>query len=245
MPAAREDVTARPPAGHPSAGDLEGDPTARPPAGHPSAGDLGGDAARTLAFRRSLRASRSRRAAAALRRRRALRSRGSAFVAAAGMLVAAAGAVAQQQGGSSSGGPSTATIAAAQRALGVEADGVAGPRTQRAARRFQRARGLVADGVIGPQTLKALGVGGAEQIADGAASTSGSALDRIAACESGGDPTAVSADGRYHGKYQFSLATWRQVGGSGDPADAPEAEQDRRAAMLLEQAGPESWPSCS
>jgi hypothetical protein len=227
MPAAaREDVTARPPA-----------------AGPPSAGDPAGDAERTLAFHRSMRASRSRRAAAALRRRRVLRSRGSAFVAAAGMLVAAAGAVAQQDG-SSGGGLSTATIAAAQRALGVDADGVVGPQTRRAARRFQRTRGLIVDGVIGSQTLKALGVGGAERIADAAASTAGSALERIAACESGGDPTAVSADGQYRGKYQFSLATWRQVGGSGNPADASEAEQDRRAAMLLEQAGPGSWPSC-
>jgi hypothetical protein len=227
MPAAREDVTAR------------------PPTGHPSAGDPGGDAERTLAFRRSLRASRSRRAAAALRRRRMLRSRGSAFVAAAGMLVAAAGAVAQQQDDAQSGSLSTAKIAAAQRALGVDADGVVGPQTKRAARRFQRTRGLVADGVIGPQTLRALGIGGTERIADTAASTAGSVLDQIAACESGGDPTAVSADGRYHGKYQFSLATWRQVGGSGDPADAPEAEQDRRAAMLLENAGPGAWPNCS
>jgi hypothetical protein len=226
MPAAREDVMAR------------------PPAGHPSAGDPGSDAERTLAFHRSLRASRSRRAAAALRRRRALRSRGSAFVAAAGMLVAAAGAVAQPQDGSPGGSLSTATIAAAQRALGVDADGVVGPQTRRAARRFQRTRGLIADGVIGSQTLKALGVGGAERIVDAAASTAGSVLDRIAACESGGDPTAVSADGQYHGKYQFSLATWRRVGGSGDPADAPEAEQDRRAAMLLERAGAGSWPSC-
>jgi peptidoglycan hydrolase-like protein with peptidoglycan-binding domain len=226
MPAAREDVMVR------------------PPAGDPSPGDPAGDAGRTLAFHRSLRASRSRRAAAALRRRRVLRSRGSAFVAAAGMLVATAGAVAQQQDGSPGGSLSSATIAAAQRALGVEADGVVGPQTRRAARRFQRTRGLIADGVIGSQTLKALGVGGAERIADAAASTAGSALDRIAACESGGDPTAISADGQYHGKYQFSLATWRQVGGSGDPADAPEAEQDRRAAMLLDQAGPGSWPSC-
>jgi hypothetical protein len=225
---------------------------ARSSAGHPSAGDPAGDAERTLAFRRSLRASRSRRAAAALRRRRLLRSRGSAFVAAAGMLVAAAGAVAQQQDGSPGGGPSTATIAAAQRALGVDADGVAGPMTRRAARRFQRTRGLVADGVIGPQTLKALGVGGPDATGStastagtaGSGGSAGSTLDRIAACESGGDPTAVSADGQYHGKYQFSLATWRQVGGSGDPADAPEAEQDRRAAMLLQQAGPGSWPSC-
>ena len=39
------------------------------------------DAKQTLAYRRSLRASRTRRAAAALRRRRVFRGRGSAFVA--------------------------------------------------------------------------------------------------------------------------------------------------------------------
>jgi hypothetical protein len=69
-------------------------------------------------------------------------------------------------------------------------------------------------------------------------------LEAIAACESGGDPTAVSADGTYRGKYQFSYATWAAVGGSGDPAAAPEAEQDYRAALLYEQSGPGQWPVC-
>ena len=40
----------------------------------------------------------------------------------------------------------------------------------------------------------------------------------------------MSADGRYRGKYQFSRATWRALGGKGDPAKAPEARQDRLAA---------------
>ena len=69
-------------------------------------------------------------------------------------------------------------------------------------------------------------------------------LEAIAACESGGDPTAVSADGLYHGKYQFSPATWASVGGSGLPSQAPEAEQDMRAAMLYAQSGPGQWPVC-
>ena len=63
-------------------------------------------------------------------------------------------------------------------------------------------------------------------------------------CESGGDPTAVSADGMYHGKYQFSVATWAAMGGSGLPSQAPEAEQDMRAAMLYAQSGPGQWPVC-
>jgi Transglycosylase-like domain len=69
-------------------------------------------------------------------------------------------------------------------------------------------------------------------------------LDAIAACESGGDPTAVSADGSYRGKYQFDYGTWASVGGSGDPAAAPEAEQDMRAAMLYSQSGSSPWPIC-
>ena len=43
----------------------------------------------------------------------------------------------------------------------------------------------------------------------------------IASCESGGDPTAVSADGAYRGKYQFDYGTWASVGGAGDPPPRP------------------------
>jgi transglycosylase-like protein len=69
-------------------------------------------------------------------------------------------------------------------------------------------------------------------------------LEAIASCESGGDPSAVSADGSYRGKYQFSYETWTAVGGSGDPAAASEAEQDYRAALLYAQSGSSPWPVC-
>ncbi len=71
-----------------------------------------------------------------------------------------------------------------------------------------------------------------------------STLEAIASCESGGDPTAVSSDGSYRGKYQFSFETWAAVGGSGDPAAAPEAEQDYRAALLYASSGSSPWPIC-
>ena len=69
-------------------------------------------------------------------------------------------------------------------------------------------------------------------------------LESIASCESGGDPTAVSSDGSYRGKYQFDFGTWESVGGSGDPAAAPEDEQDYRAALLYSQSGSSPWPIC-
>ena len=221
------------------------DALASPPAApeHP-------DVARTIAYRRSLRASRVRRTAAAIRRRRILRSRGSMLAATAGLLLAGGGAIAAQPPGSGGGqrSMSSATIATAQAALGVPADGVVGPITRAAARRFQRTQGRTGDGVIGPQTLSALGI--AAKVIDkgvrvAAASVADPLLARIAACESGGDPTAVSADGRYHGKYQFSRATWRSMGGTGNPARAPEAEQDRIAAKLLARAGTSPWPNCA
>ncbi len=76
------------------------------------------------------------------------------------------------------------------------------------------------------------------------ASTAGPHLEAIAACESGGNPAAIGGGGAYRGKYQFDYGTWASVGGSGDPAAAPEAEQDKRAAMLYARAGAAPWPVC-
>lgn len=83
-----------------------------------------------------------------------------------------------------------------------------------------------------------------EQFAELPGGVSISTLEAIASCESGGDPTAVSSDGTYRGKYQFDYGTWESVGGSGDPAAAPEAEQDYRAALLYSQSGSSPWPVC-
>jgi peptidoglycan hydrolase-like protein with peptidoglycan-binding domain len=59
------------------------------------------------------------------------------------------------------GGARGAGVAAAQRALGLAADGVFGPQTRKAVRAYQRAHGLIVDGRIGPQTRAALGLGAA------------------------------------------------------------------------------------
>ena len=76
------------------------------------------------------------------------------------------------------------------------------------------------------------------------ASAASPQLEAIAACESGGNPQAVGGGGAFRGKYQFTYQTWASVGGTGDPAAAPVAEQDRRAAMLLAQSGTGNWPIC-
>lgn len=195
-----------------------------------------------LAFRRSLRDSLARRGTAALRRRRVLRGRRSALAATAGLLMLSAGAIAGTGGAPAGGGLDETTIAAIQRALGIRADGVLGPATRQATKRFQRAHGLKPDGRLGPRTLRALGFD-----PDDPQSTSDlldPRLAQIAQCESAGDPTAVSADRRFGGKYQFTRQTWRKVGGVGDPAKASEREQDRRAARLLAQEGTAPWPNC-
>jgi hypothetical protein len=75
------------------------------------------------------------------------------------------------------------------------------------------------------------------------ASTASPALEAIAACESGGNPSTDTGNG-FYGKYQFTQETWQAVGGTGNPAAASEAEQDRRAAQLYATAGPGQWPVC-
>ena len=109
------------------------------------------------------------------------------------------------------------------------------------------------DGVAGPATLSALGIAAKQPAVDKPVAGTGEPADAndgsaqlasIARCESGGDPTAISADGRYRGKYQFSRTTWRELGGKGDPAKAPEAVQDEIAARLLAQRGTTPWPVC-
>ena len=78
----------------------------------------------------------------------------------------------------------------------------------------------------------------------GKAPTSG-VWAKLAACESGGRPNAVSASGAYHGLYQFSVSTWRSVGGSGLPSQATAAEQTKRAKILQARSGWGQWPHCS
>ena len=215
-------------------------------------------------WRDSLRSSRERRAAARRARQWSLRRRtvtfGACAVMALGGGVAAAGTGGTTvEAGDESTSASTVTLKPGssgpnvkrlQRKLRVQASGYYGPLTKTAVKRFQRRAGLKADGVAGPATLAKLRLRvTAEQTETDSGSGSNvrvpAVLRRIAQCESGGNPRAVSADGRYRGKYQFDLPTWRSLGGSGDPAQAPESVQDRLAVKLYRQRGTAPWGNCA
>ena len=156
-------------------------------------------------------------------------------------------------------GSTGSAVKAVQRRLRVPTTGYFGSKTAAAVKRFQRSRGLEADGVVGPATAKALGVritrssyatgGAAPSSSNESNQRSGvrlpAVLKRIAQCESGGNPRAVSRDGRYRGKVQFDLATWRGLGGKGDPARAAESVQDRLALKLYRQRGTAPWANCA
>lgn len=62
----------------------------------------------------------------------------------------------------------------------------------------------------------------------------------LARCESGGNPRAVNPAG-YYGLYQFSVSTWRSVGGAGNPMNAAPAEQTYRAKLLYKRSGAGQW----
>src|SRR3954454_815457 len=146
-----------------------------------------------------------------------------------------------------------------QRVLNVSpVSGYYGSETKGAVKRSQKRRGLTADGIAGPATLRALGIrvrqssyatGGSAPSSSRSSSSSSVSLPpvlrKIAQCESGGNPRAVSRSGRYRGKFQFDQATWEAAGGKGAPAAAPESTQDRIALRLYHKRGTAPWPNCA
>jgi hypothetical protein len=216
-------------------------------------------------WRASLRASRTRRAAADRAHRWSLRRRGVVLGACIVTALGGGGVAVAGNGGTSadtdSGQESSRSTSSTtlrpgsrgtavkrlQRKLGLRADGVYGRATKRAVKRFQKRNGLRADGVAGPATLRELGIRvRRNETSSGRSSVRVPAkLRRIAKCESGGNPRAVSPDGRYRGKYQFDMATWRGLGGRGDPAKAAESTQDRLALKLYRQRGSAPWGACA
>jgi hypothetical protein len=68
--------------------------------------------------------------------------------------------------------------------------------------------------------------------------------DDLARCESGGNWSINTGNG-YYGGLQFSLASWRYVGGTGYPHQHSRAEQIVRGERLLQRQGWGAWPACS
>ena len=68
--------------------------------------------------------------------------------------------------------------------------------------------------------------------------------DRLAACESGQNWSINTGNG-YYGGIQFSLASWRAVGGSGYPHHASRLEQIYRGELLQARQGWGAWPACT
>jgi hypothetical protein len=68
-------------------------------------------------------------------------------------------------------------------------------------------------------------------------------LRRVRQCESGGAYTTNTGNG-FFGAYQFTISSWRAVGGWGWPHRASHLHQDYRAVRLLHLQGRGAWPVC-
>jgi peptidoglycan hydrolase-like protein with peptidoglycan-binding domain len=163
----------------------------------------------------------------------------------------------------------------AQRGWHLQVDGIDGPVTTGTVRAFQAEKQLSVDGIGGPSTWKALWdsplTPGSASAASAtpvdelkatikaapvattkpaavnvvyAANTLGGVWACIRQHESGGNYATNTGNG-YYGAYQFALATWRALGGSGLPSSAPPAVQDAMAQKLQAQSGWGQWPVTS
>jgi hypothetical protein len=70
-----------------------------------------------------------------------------------------------------------------------------------------------------------------------------STWDQLARCESNSNWSANTGNG-YYGGLQFSLATWRGLGGTGYPHQASKATQVAMGKKLYQRSGWGAWPGC-
>jgi peptidoglycan hydrolase-like protein with peptidoglycan-binding domain len=117
-----------------------------------------------------------------------------------------------------------AHVVKVQRWLGLHADGIFGPGTKRAVKRFQRRHGLTADGIVGPATWRALRAAHAHRSSKGAGKR-GAVIDlqrALGITADGifgpGTQRAVKAFQRSHGLTADGIvgpATWSALGHPG------------------------------
>jgi hypothetical protein len=68
-------------------------------------------------------------------------------------------------------------------------------------------------------------------------------LERMAYCESTGR-WYISTGNGFYGGLQFTLSTWRSVGGWGYPHQNSKLEQMYRGVRLIKREGYSPWPVC-
>ena len=123
-----------------------------------------------------------------------------------------------------------------QRALGIGVDGIFGPQTKRALKRWQRAHGLVADGIAGPATRAALGIGAGAVLKRKGGGGGGKARTRNASSRGGGGVAAmqralgIPSDGVFGPQTESALKRWQARHGL--VADGVAGPATRRALGL-------------
>ncbi|HEU5265444.1 MAG TPA: peptidoglycan-binding protein [Jatrophihabitans sp.] len=120
----------------------------------------------------------------------------------------------------------------------TRANTAAGPDRDRVRGRSRRGRArLVGAGLLATSVAAAsIVLPSATASADPSATT----WYRLRMCESSNNYSTNTGNAHY-GAYQFDLATWRSVGGSGYPNKASKAEQDARALILYRMRGWQPW----
>ncbi len=107
--------------------------------------------------------------------------------------------------------------------------------TDRELRRRRRTKRFAAAGLIAAAAASVIA-----PITTASADPSAHTWYRLRMCESSDNYSTDTGNGHY-GAYQFDLATWRSVGGSGYPSRASKAEQDKRALILYRERGWQPW----
>ena len=92
-----------------------------------------------------------------------------------------------------------------------------------------------------PEELQQWQSSQAPAVAAQAAEPARGVWDRLAECEAGGN-WAINTGNGYYGGLQFSLSSWRAVGGTGRPHEHSRAEQIHRGELLRDRQGWGAWP---
>ncbi len=111
-----------------------------------------------------------------------------------------------------------AGVSALQRALGVSADGVFGPQTQKALRGYQRAHGLTVDGIAGPQARSRLGLASGPVLKRKAPARSARRATRSVASRGGGvegvqRAVGAAPDGVFGPQTEAAVKRWQGAHG--------------------------------